>query len=158
MSVVNAADALANARSLDNAVNTQDRLVDEDAQLRQHGFPQFLIYALRSVGMDFPSIDRLPAPYSSAQARLGSGHSIPEVYWQQLRGLGVPSQALPSSFREDAAPSHLSQREADFNNYAILHQNYSPASVPPSTFDHRYSFSQRFGSPVRPLVLSMPSR
>ena len=91
MSIVNAAGALANARSLDNAVNTQDRLVDEDALLRQHGFPQFLIYALRSVGMDFPSIDRLPAPYSSAQARLGSSHSIPEVYWQQLRGLGVPS-------------------------------------------------------------------
>ena len=89
MSIVTAADALANARSLDNAVNTQDRLVDEDAQLQQHGFPQFLIYALRSVGMDFPSIDRLPAPYSSAQARLRSSHSIAEV----------PSQALPSSFR-----------------------------------------------------------
>ena len=121
MSIVNAADALANARSLDNAVNTQDRLVDEDAQLRQHGFPQFLIYALRSVGMDFPSINRLPAPYSSAQARLGNSHSVPEVYWQQLRGLGVPSQALPSSFREDAEPSRLSRREVDFNNYAILH-------------------------------------
>ena len=157
MYVVNAADALANARSLDNAVNSQDRLVDEGAQLRQHDFPQFLIYAMRSAGLDYPPIDRLPTPYSSAQARLGSSHSIPEVYWQQLRGLGVPSQALPSSFREDAAPSRPTRREADFDIYATLHRNYNSAPIPPSTPGHQHSFSQRFGSPVHPLLFNVPS-
>ena len=69
-----------------------DTLAAEDLELRRRGWPQRMIYRVRTAGYDAGAIRGLPVPSYDEFGFVNEG------YWQELVNLNVPRTALDFMF------------------------------------------------------------
>ena len=152
--------------------DAQEEWIEQDKDLRDHGYPQSLICLLRAGGVTYDAIRNLPAP---AYDEVGT---VSDEYFVMIRDhFNIPTQALPISMRSPPLSGNNSVtastvsmptgRDLDLRVYGsqVVHTFNTPSKSGSYRAHPDLSFSQKFGSPVRalpsfgtsPLVVTPPN-